>query len=97
MGNTTKTTKAPKRAARSELNKWAVSLPERRAIAEFMGWLQTGPNLDLTVNELDVERLLDKYHHINKAKLEKERRALLERARKESEKHESSRDRESVS
>lgn len=65
--------------------KWANSLPNRMAILKFWEWMQKeSPFFRDTVNGqggYDIEKLLDRYHEIDRVKLDDERRAMLEQPR----------------
>lgn len=67
-------------SSRAMLDKWAAKLNERRAIADFHEWLLAWNYHDYRVADLRIETLLDLYHEIDQAQLDKERRALLEAA-----------------
>lgn len=54
---------------------WADNLGERLAIESFWEW---ATKRFQSLDYIDLPRALDEYHGINKARLEKERRALLE-------------------
>jgi len=67
-----------------ELNKWATNLAERKAITDFIEWVQRRceeEHPQLLVLDLHPDGLLDAYHGIDQAKLDRERRALLEQER----------------
>jgi hypothetical protein len=59
--------------------KWANSLPPRMTILKFWEWLaQESPSFRETANGYDIEKLLDRYHGIDRIQLDNERRAMLE-------------------
>lgn len=64
---------------RDMIIKWANSLPNRMAILKFWEWLQ---HESVMFNEMsagyDIEKLLDRYHEIDRKQLDDERRAMLE-------------------
>jgi len=58
------------------LDRWAEKLTERQAIADFWEWLQS--DCDVTdIFDVNIEKALDEYHEIDRAQLDRERRALL--------------------
>lgn len=70
---------------RDMIIKWADSLPNRMAILKFWEWMQhESPFFRDFVNGqggYDIEKLLDRYHLINRTQLDDQRRALLEQPR----------------
>jgi hypothetical protein len=59
--------------------KWANSLPNRMAILKFWEWMQKeSASFREDSNGYDIEKLLDRYHEIDRIKLDDERRAMLE-------------------
>lgn len=68
---------------RDELDKWARMMPDRAVIREFLYWMNANPKYcDMAIVDIQFEAALDEYHQINKAKLEAQRRALLDEQRK---------------
>ena len=71
---------------REMLDRWAANLGERRIILEFLDWCAVHePRCLLTTGDtwptaMNAETLLDAYHEINLAQLERERRAVVEEA-----------------
>lgn len=64
---------------RDMIVKWANSLPNRMAILKFWEWLQKeSPNFNQVASGYDIEKLLDRYHEIDRIQLDNERRAMLE-------------------
>ena len=61
---------------REMLNKWAATQDDRRTIIEFWEWLNGDEWPDDV--DLDIERALDKFHGIDRAQLDRERRELLD-------------------
>lgn len=61
---------------RKMLDKWAATQADRRTITEFWEWLN-GDGWPDDV-DLDIERALDKFHEIDRAQLDRERRELLD-------------------
>lgn len=77
---------------KSELEKWSDNIEERRIIADFLEWVdgnryvvaewygQEWPKLQPISHSHHA--LLDEFYEVDNVQLEKERRALIEEARK---------------
>ena len=64
---------------RDMIVKWANSLPNRMAILKFWEWLQKeSPSFNEASSGYDIEKLLDRYHEIDRKQLDRERQALLD-------------------
>jgi len=63
--------------SRVMLDRWADKLSERKAIAEFWEWLESGTQGAGSIDDVDIEKTLDQYHGIDKSALDRERRELL--------------------
>ena len=65
---------------RQMLDRWAECLPERKRIEEF--WeLVLYEYRGQEVLDVRLDDLLDQFHEINRARLDRERRAVLEEQR----------------
>lgn len=64
--------------ARTMLKVWKTAQPERNTILEFWEWLCEQREQGDAIRLLDINKVLDEYQRIDKAQLERERRALLE-------------------
>lgn len=73
----------PAPPSRVMIQKWADNLPNRTVITVFWEWLEkeSGYIADAGMN---MEKVLDKYHEINRTQLDEERQALLDQARQAS-------------
>ena len=62
--------------AREMLDRWALWLVDRLVIEEFMEWLQE-QYPDTALLDIHIGHALDRFHRIDQAQLDNERRALL--------------------
>lgn len=59
------------------LQKWSSSQPERVLLHDFLDWLmETKGNIPLF--DIHKDHVLDEYHGIDQAQLEKERRSIVD-------------------
>lgn len=63
------------------MERWSESLDARRTIELFWEWLVCQHHNDATLNDMDIGKLLDEFHQINRVTLDDERRALLRTSR----------------
>jgi len=63
--------------SRDMLNRWAAAQSDRRVIEEFWEWLEAHDYEDQRVDDINITRALDEYQQIDRAQLDRERRALL--------------------
>jgi hypothetical protein len=59
------------------LDRWAASQSDRRVIEEFWEWLESHDYQEQAVSDINITRTLDEYQRIDRAQLDRERRALL--------------------
>lgn len=71
---------------RDELDRWAECIAERRRLEAFLEWCYTEKRMDLEGIDdtvcIDRDALLNDYFHIDYARLEEQRRALLDEHRR---------------
>jgi len=74
----------------SEVDKWAENIDERRVIADFLEWMNTnhyvvaefyGQFHSMRPTKHTHHALLDEFYGVDNEQLEKERRAILAKAR----------------
>jgi hypothetical protein len=63
------------------IQRWADNLTDRQVITEFFEWLERHHTGKSTF-DMDIEKILDAYHKIDRKQLDDERRATLDEVRK---------------